>query len=61
MFKHVCGETNHKFEEFLVEEIPPDFDKTGITKLSGDVSGFIESLTKKKYAIRCKYCGKKVE
>jgi hypothetical protein len=49
------GVTNeHEFQNFLIECIPPEFTRI---KCMGDIESYVNSLSAKKYEIRCKYCG----
>lgn len=56
-----CKNDIHIFKEFLIKSTPPN----DISRMRGadanEVINVIDSLTKKEYEIRCKYCGKKAE
>jgi len=55
-----CKKGIHQFEKFLVESIPPKISSSMKTTVEG-MQIYIESMTTKRYEIRCKHCGKKAE
>lgn len=55
-----CSKGIHKFESFLIKEVPPQ----GLKSFKGNSYQFedlVDSMTKREYEIRCKHCGKKLE